>query len=624
MSDLNPVAIILVTSGTRGHRLLFRYPFEDTSSSHETIENQTKPRVNNRYAHRISEDRLRNPNKASAKLTRNGVLVGFEDNTLANLLAVKKTLCGSKFTVKIDDVRFVGFPIQIEHSDYLSTAKHHSQTSGSTKAHSHRISTINVVFALSANIVDSAIDSYHALSKELVVALRHEEQRCHYLSLQSKTIRAVFDQVQTQSQPDSSPTAPPQNPFRLILQRSQLANELRQVHTSLVDSGVVSLYINRWVAVNFCLPHKVHVIVTGSRVLHLEPREVEEGLVAMRPYHGLLLLTSVEELLADLPVDSSPSLIRLVKVVQPMKNLLTLSLESDLSLSQVFQLACHLVYWGKAIVIFPLCESNEYMLSPIANTLVNSTMVEEFVEEFPGKSLHVALADFSLPTQLWNMNNIVEHPQFQQQRVLMVIWLLQRRLLIQIHKYVYFVPGHKPSTPISGSANSSMVESSFSNVQVEEESLFRYVMDDHHSNLEQATSMSDVASVNSDESIGPSHPIMNPAFSSSSSLLGKQLSKSPSLEVQSDGSVVAEDTKSVWHLRNTFPLKDLNSAEQSAVLQCPAARNPEDLQLFARLLPYFNGLHHLEEIMFYENMRRSQLLTVIEKFKDVLIVVTHE
>lgn len=35
--------------------------------------------------------------------------------------------------------------------------------------------------------------------------------------------------------------------------------------------------------------------------------------------------------------------------------------------SQVFQLAAHLVYWGKAIIIYPLCENNVYMLSPNAS-----------------------------------------------------------------------------------------------------------------------------------------------------------------------------------------------------------------------------------------------------------------
>lgn len=55
---------------------------------------------------------------------------------------------------------------------------------------------------------------------------------------------------------------------------------------------------------------------------------------------------------------------------------------------------------------------------------------------------------------------------------------------------------------------------------------------DDHSNLERAPSMSDVASVNSDESIGPSNPIMTPGLSAN---LGKHLSKSPSLEVCVNG-----------------------------------------------------------------------------------------
>ena len=75
--------------------------------------------------------------------------------------------------------------------------------------------------------------------------------------------------------------------------------------------------------------------MTGSHVLHLEPREVEQCLSAMRPYHGLLLLQPLEELLTTLPIDASPALVRLAKMVNPLKNLQTLSLDADLSLSQV-------------------------------------------------------------------------------------------------------------------------------------------------------------------------------------------------------------------------------------------------------------------------------------------------
>lgn len=46
--------------------------------------------------------------------------------------------------------------------------------------------------------------------------------------------------------------------------------------------------------------------------------------------------------------------------------------------------------------------------------------------------------------------------------------------------------------------------------------------------------------------------------------------------------------------------------------------------MFARIFAYFNGKHHLEEIMFYENLRRSHLLTLIDKFNDVLITCSHQ
>nr|KAG5688611.1 hypothetical protein BaRGS_033427 [Batillaria attramentaria] len=364
----------------------------------------------------------------------------------------------------------------------------------------HRINTVNLVFALHSNIVESAIDSYHALAKQLIVALRHEEQRSQYLSTQSKTIRAVFDEVA------ALPEDSAQNPYRLILQRSQIANELKQVYASLVESGIVSLHINRWVEVNFCLPHKVHVIATGSKVLHLEPKEVEGCLSALRPYHGLLLMQPEDELLDSLPIDSSPALVRLVKMISPVKNLQLLSLDTDLSLSQVFVLACHLVYWGKAMVIYPVCESNEYILSPVANTLANSSLVEEFVQQFPGKSLHAELSDFSLPCQLREKRDYLDYPQLQAQRAQMVV----------------------------------------------EESLFSYLMDDH-SNLERAPSMSDVASVNSDESVG--------------------------IPVASDGSAVGEETKVHWQMQNSL-LKEMTPADRAAVLQCRASKSLEDLQLF--------------------------------------------
>lgn len=43
-----------------------------------------------------------------------------------------------------------------------------------------------------------------------------------------------------------------------------------------------------------------------------------------------------------------------------------------------------------------------------------------------------------------------------------------------------------------------------------------------------------------------------------------------------------------------------------------------------RLLHYFRGRRHLEEIMYNENTRRSQLLALVDKFRSVLVVTAHE
>lgn len=70
----------------------------------------------------------------------------------------------------------------------------------------------------------------------------------------------------------------------------------------------------------------------------------------------------------------------------------------------------------------------------------------------------------------------------------------------------------------------------------------------------------------------------------------------------------------------------LDEDEQTALMQVPATANPDDFRLFMRLLSqsYFTGEHHVEEIMYLENIRRSQLLQLLDKFKDVLVMVEME
>jgi len=69
----------------------------------------------------------------------------------------------------------------------------------------------------------------------------------------------------------------------------------------------------------------------------------------------------------------------------PLKSLQTLAADSDLTLAQVFQLTGHLIYWAKATIIYPLCESNIYVVSPDA--VLTNQLLDSFSEQFPGLCL---------------------------------------------------------------------------------------------------------------------------------------------------------------------------------------------------------------------------------------------
>ena len=66
------------------------------------------------------------------------------------------------------------------------------------------------------------------------------------------------------------------------------------------------------------------------------------------------------------------------------------------------------------------------------------------------------------------------------------------------------------------------------------------------------------------------------------------------------------------------------SIEEECILDVPAAKHLDDLQMFVRLFPYFNGNHHIEEIMYFASLRRPQLLTLLDKFRDVLILCNYQ
>ncbi|XP_070294997.1 GATOR1 complex protein NPRL3 isoform X2 [Salvelinus sp. IW2-2015] len=555
----SPISVILVTSGSRGNKLLFRYPFQrvaDCTSSFTT--KQRSP-----YALNTTGDVLEDPDGDSR----------FSDIILATILATKSDMCGKKFELKIDNVRFVGHPTLLQHP--LNQVLNCDQCSSCFAPVSHNAVSLSLR-PLQANADPSVISCMHNLSRRIAIALQHEERRCQYLTREAKLMLAVQDEVTNMTETDGSP----QSPFRQILPKCKLARDLKEAYDSLCTTGVVRLHINNWLEVSFCLPHKIHRV--GGN--HVPPEALERSLKAIRPYHALLLLDSEKALLAQLPLDCSPALVRLIKTCSAVKNLQQLAQDADLNLLQIFQIAAHLVYWGKAIIVYPLCENNVYMLSPHANISLYSPLAEAFRQQFPGYDLPSMLAKFSLPLSLSEFRNPLDASVQEAQLIQMVVWMLQRRLLIQLHTYVcLLVP---PSE--------------------EEPGLLR----DEELPL--------VTRVGGRSLSTPSALSFGSPTSSDDMTL-----TSPSMDNSSAELLPGGDSPLNRRMTETL-LASLTEHERQVILNIPAAQSPEDLRMFARLLHYFRGHHHLEEIMYNENMRRSQLKTLFDKFRSVLVVTNHE
>uniref|UniRef100_A0A8C3LM38 GATOR complex protein NPRL3 n=1 Tax=Chrysolophus pictus TaxID=9089 RepID=A0A8C3LM38_CHRPC len=472
----------------------------------------------------------------------------FSDVILATILATKSDMCGKKFELKIDNVRFVGHPTLLQHA--LGQV---SKTDPSPKREMPTMILFNVVFALRANADPSVINCLHNLSRRIAIVLQHEERRCQYLTREAKLILAIQDEVSAMSET----TEGPQSPFHHILPKCKLARDLKETYDSLCTTGVVRLHINNWLEVSFCLPHKIHYVATNF----IPPEAIERSLKSIRPYHALLLLNDEKSLLNELPLDCSPALVRVIKTTSAVKNLQQLAQDADLALLQVFQLAAHLVYWGKAIIIYPLCENNVYMLSPNASVCLYSPLADAFSCQFRGHNLPSMLSKFSLPVSLSEFKNPLVPP------VQEVRWGRMQEL------FGHWVTALPTRTGFDGAEKMG----------------------------------------------GESLCLQNTRDSSSDDMT----LTSPSMDNSSAELIPGGDSPLNKRMTENL-LASLLEHEREAILNVPAAQNPEDLRMFARLLHYFRGRHHLEEIMYNENMRRSQLLMLFDKFRSVLVVTSHE
>ena len=125
----------------------------------------------------------------------------------------------------------------------------------------------------------------------------------------------------------------------------------------------------------------------------------------------------------------------------------------------MFQLTGHLLYWGRATIIYPVCESNLYVVSHHIPTPLPAKLREKFYDKF-SDSLLETLSSFSLPRSVSVSPPLSLH---QHRLTEIVIWLLQYHLISQLHTYVTLALDHditlhdapSPATGVQHNTDSS-------------------------------------------------------------------------------------------------------------------------------------------------------------------------
>lgn len=106
-----------------------------------------------------------------------------------------------------------------------------------------------------------------------------------------------------------------------------------KIYHDLCTTGLLNTTINQWVTLSFCLPQKAHQFHKKGVVV--EPEAIDRCLQSLKPYHGMLLLVDLTELLDCVPPSGARMLLQLINAYNPLKTLQNMASEADLAIKHV-------------------------------------------------------------------------------------------------------------------------------------------------------------------------------------------------------------------------------------------------------------------------------------------------
>ncbi|KRY90171.1 ER membrane protein complex subunit 3, partial [Trichinella pseudospiralis] len=407
-----PLSLFIVVKTPKEDRMLYMYP---------PLENEKKPNRRNQVMHSpytIVESGTTWHQHNYKTSIKDGKLFGFDDEILAFLFTVLPKMCDQRMHIKINDVRFIGYPVLLN--------------SLNTECEDEELPDIllyNVIFAIQATAPKNVVDSYANFVEKISKGIKEDELKSKYLSNQMEIILQCQDVSKWQNQYVFEVTE------EYIWQKSTLAFTLRNIFVDLTKHGCTSLRFNGWLDIGCQLLESTTVTTRGPMFsLHTT---LAQGTILIKPYHAMILLEKPHVAMANMFPNAAGALSHFLRVASPLKNLQAIGEELQMDLALIFRFAEHLVYWGKAIMVYPIAQNNIYIVSRTAD-LANEHMQRRFAFQFR-INLAVMLSRFSFPLSVRDYLRPEDgfKDDGNRTKVAILVWLLRHRLIVQLHTYVY-------------------------------------------------------------------------------------------------------------------------------------------------------------------------------------------
>ncbi|KAF8474787.1 nitrogen permease regulator of amino acid transport activity 3-domain-containing protein [Kalaharituber pfeilii] len=556
---------------------------------------------------------------------------GFKTSFLASLLAPKSSMCRRKFELTIDDLVFLGYPVQIRPDgtwkkqrkrrkgrvadDEHDPGEDHKSEGTEEDKDGGGMSMFHVVFVMNPPQME-----YHARVQEMYTyvvrkfakALKQEQARANYVGRETEMILRMKEKAIQEGGFNCSrlPYIPFHDLWQQVLHSSSLASAITSVYAAISASKIAHVYINEEglslqlpiVLETSILPSLTEPQVPGLFLTTATSFDEDDADVDTIARHFTLLFLDEreniereieKEIMAE-PTTFNSNLLYFVKHCKPTLSFVQIASQAGLPLAEVQVLAHHLIYWRRARAIPPISLRDYYIVSPNADMRKLSTQIPIYSRKFPTlPSLPKMLS--SLSSRPRPFSSLIPSKDHRRAYLDILAWLLRHGWVTQLRTFGLLKIPKEIKQKVA--KEQAILEQHRQQQQQQQQPQPEKAAE----SLPPATNVSQNTSTtnNPATSTNPTAAALQSSFVIDSSMAEEEFEDSFILEPQQASSI-----ESAW--------MEMITRDQP----------PDVTAVFDRIARYLNGQNALEKIPVKEGISRKECKRVLHAMEKYICIVS--